>query len=205
MTQNDNRLPVLGQSGGLVDSTSTLGLTGALGRQPDGTLTQRESGESLSGEQAVGWFTGPGGEQVEVAAQLDESIAAGQIVDLLIEWRTTKPELLDRYRLFVHLRGDAGNIAQNDGTPRFVVPLSPAPVTPDWRQFQIPADLPPGNYPVVIGLYDPANSKRLSAFDATGQPTGNELTVGTVGVGPPLVPDQACALIPLACASQITR
>ena len=202
VTQNDNRLPVLEQSGGLVDSTGALGLAGALGRQPDGTLAQRESAERLAGEQPAGWFTGPGGERVEVAARLDGSIAAGQIADLRMEWRTAKAELLDRYRLFVHLRGEAGNIAQNDGTPRLFFPVVSGPVTRDWRQLSIPADLPPGDYPVVIGLYDPASGERLPAFDANGQPVGNELTVGFVEVTEPLVPDQACALIPLACASQ---
>ena len=201
----ESRLPVLGNADGLVDATGTLGLGGTFQRQPDGRLAAAEPEDTLGGEEMLGVFASPTGEEVGVAARLDLSVAAGQVADLRLEWQTETPELLARYRVFVHLRGAEGNVAQNDGAPRFVLPLAPAPVTPDWRQFQIPADLPPGDYQAVIGLFDPTSGERLAAFDAKDQSVGNELTVGSVRVTKPLVPDQACALIPLACASQPIR
>ena len=124
------------------------------------------------------------------------------MANLRLEWRTETPDLLARHQIFVHLRGADGNVAQNDGAPRYFIPVAPGPVTADWRQLVIPADLPPGSYPVVIGVYDPASGERLSVFESNDQPVGNELTVGVVRVTEPRVPDQSCALIPLACASQ---
>ena len=198
----ENRLPLLDKSDGLVDSTGALGLAEVFSRQPNGTLAAARRGELFYEEGVAGGFTAPADEQVEVSARLDASVAAGQVANLRLEWRTDTPELLERYRIFVHLRNENGNSAQNDGMPRFVIPLTPGPVTSDWRQLSIPADLPPGKYPVVIGLFDPTSGERLPAYDASGQSIGNELPVGFVEVTEPLVPDQACALIPLACASQ---
>ncbi|RLT34396.1 MAG: DUF2079 domain-containing protein, partial [Chloroflexi bacterium] len=177
-------------------------LAGAFSRQPDGTLARVEMDQALTGAQPAGWFAGPTGERVEVAARLDPSTPGGQVANLRLEWRTETPDLLARHQIFVHLRGADGNVAQNDGAPRYFIPVAPGPVTADWRQLVIPADLPPGSYPVVIGVYDPASGERLSVFESNDQPVGNELTVGVVRVTEPRVPDQSCALIPLACASQ---
>lgn len=185
---------------GMADGTPAL--AGAFRRQPNDALAQVDKGEALAEGESAGWFVGPMGERVAVTARLDPSAPGGQVANLRLEWRAESPELLARYQIFVHLRGADGNIAQNDGSPRFFVPVPPGPLTADWRQLAIPADLPPGSYPVVIGLYDPATGERLAAFGSDGQPSGNELTVGTLRVQPPLVPDQTCALIPLACASQ---
>ncbi len=198
----EEQWPVLEAAAGLVDRSGTLGLAGAFGRQADGTLTAREIGGTLTGTRQAGWFTDPPGERLAVAARLGTSAAPGQVANLRLEWQTQRPEMLDRYQIFVHLRGENGTIAQIDGSPRLFIPVPAGPVTPDWRQLAIPARLPPGDYAVVIGLYNPANGERLAAFDPNGQSTGNELTVGFVEVTEPLLPDQACALIPLTCASQ---
>ncbi len=188
---------------GMTDGTPAL--AGAFSRQSGGTLARDELGEALAEGEPAGWFAGPTGERLSVTARLDPSVPAGQVANLRLEWGTETPELLARHQIFVHLRGAEGNIAQNDGSPRYFVPVAPGPVTADWRQLAIPTDLPPGSYPVVIGVYDPANGERLAFFGPDGQPTSNELIVGSVRVQPPLVPDQACALIPLACASQPIR
>ncbi|MFZ1753878.1 MAG: DUF2079 domain-containing protein [Caldilineaceae bacterium] len=185
-----------------VNPKEPLARAGTFSRQPDDTLDSGESSKSLADRPPVGWFAGPAGERITVAVRLDTSAAAGQMADLRLEWRTDTPELLARHQIFVHLRGPDGNIAQNDGSPRYFIPVPPGPVTPDWRQLALPADLKPGSYPVVIGVYDPAGGERLAAFGPDGQPAGNELPLGFVEVTEPLVPDQACALIPLTCASQ---
>ena len=185
---------------GMTDGTPVL--AGAFSRQPDGTLAREEEPEALADGEPAGWFAGPTGEQLSVTALLAPSVPAGQVANLRLGWGTDTPELLARYQIFVHLRGADGNIAQNDGSPRYFVPVAPGPVTLDWRQLAIPADLTLGSYPVVVGVYDPASGERLASFGPDGQSVGNELTVGFVEVTEPLVPDQACALIPLACASQ---
>ncbi len=197
-----NRLPVVEQTGGRVDATGTLGLAGWFERQVDGKLATGKSDATRPGSAGVAFFTTAEGEEVTVAVRLESPVRAGRMADLRLEWRTENPALWQRYRVFVHLRGPNGNVAQNDGAPRFFIPVAPGPVTQDWRQLSIPADLSPGQYQFVIGLYDPASGERLPAFDADGRPSGNELPIGFVEITQPLLPDQACALIPLSCSSQ---
>jgi hypothetical protein len=50
------------------------------------------------------------------------------------------------------------------------------------------AGLPWGEYRVVVGLYELGGMRRLSLLDAEGRPTGAELTLGEVLVGPALIP-----------------
>jgi 4-amino-4-deoxy-L-arabinose transferase-like glycosyltransferase len=50
------------------------------------------------------------------------------------------------------------------------------------------AGIPWGEYRVVVGLYDLADMRRLVTVDASGAPTGAELTLGEVLVGPALIP-----------------
>ncbi|MBI3957458.1 MAG: DUF2079 domain-containing protein [Chloroflexi bacterium] len=198
----ESRLPVLGGAGGLLDATGTLGLAGWFGRQADGRVAADGDEDARPADTVSAFFTTADGEQVTVAVRLESPVPAGRVADLRLEWRTENPALWQRYRVFAHLRGQTGNVAQNDGEPRFFVPIAPGPVTVDWRQLPIPAELPPGEYRLVIGLYDSATGERLAAFDTDGKATGNELSVGFIEIAASLVPDQACALIPLSCASQ---
>ena len=119
---------------------------------------------------------------------------------------------------FVHLRSGTGagaaagaeNIAQADGAPQWFGRPSPAftpagtggaagpdggPLLNDWRQvtpeIQCPTATP---CQVVIGVYNPATGERLPLLDPAGVPTGEEFVLGTVTIGPPPAPDQACAL-----------
>ncbi|MEZ4638606.1 MAG: hypothetical protein R2856_27215 [Caldilineaceae bacterium] len=119
-------------------------------------------------------------------------------------WQIGDPALLERTVPFVHLRQGGQTIAQRDGRPRyFVTPpaVSTGVSIPDWRQILVPVGAA-GDAEVVIGLFDPSSGERVDVFDAAGRTLGNELSLGRVTIQPPLVPDQACALIPAACASQ---
>lgn len=183
------QLPPVSPAGGI----DFGGLAGALGAEMTGT-----SGAFRQGERPVARLTGrlPAG-----------PVAAGQWVDVWLEWQVDAPEIFREQAVFVHLRDDGGNVSQQDGPPRYFLPPESAPAgsphRPDWRQLPLPPELPPGTYRVVVGLFDPASGARLSAFDGQGQPAGNELLLGSVTVGPPLLPDQTCALIPEACLSQV--
>jgi hypothetical protein len=49
----------------------------------------------------------------------------------------------------------------------------------------LPADLPPGDYQVIVGLYSLETQARLPVLDAQGRPVAdNQITLGTVHVGP---------------------
>ena len=110
--------------------------------------------------------------------------------------------------MFVHLRRNGETVAQQDGAPRFLGESKPIASGSgdwlnDWRQLTIPQDaLVDGEWTVVVGVYDPISGARLPLVANDGIPIGDELIVGTIHVGNPPVPDQACALIPETCASQ---
>ncbi|MEZ4767134.1 MAG: glycosyltransferase family 39 protein [Caldilineales bacterium] len=77
------------------------------------------------------------------------------------------------YTVFVHLFDAAGNkVAQGDAPPR-----DGFWPTGRWRSgesvtsthtLDLPQDLPPGEYTLGAGMYDPATGARLFAYDATG-------------------------------------
>jgi hypothetical protein len=88
----------------------------------------------------------------------------------------------DDYTVFVHLMSEDGHlVAQHDGPP-----LGGAFPTTDWDagdtvddaiDLPIPADLSPGRYDVVLGMYRPDTGARLA--DPSG---ANEYAVGAVTV-----------------------
>ncbi|MBX3001852.1 MAG: DUF2079 domain-containing protein [Caldilineaceae bacterium] len=205
-----DRLPVGEIVDGQIDESGTLALVAAFSRHADDSLAALPVGSfALSAAiplaARVGDVHGYWGmdRQAMVTAWLPRRATAGHPLDLWLHWQQTDPLAFERYMPFVHLRRDGETLAQADGWPRFFVslPRSAADLS-DWRQLWLPADLPSGEVEVYIGLFDPITGERLDAFDAGGRPVGNELLLGRVRVDPPLVPDQACALIPPACASQ---
>lgn len=84
------------------------------------------------------------------------------------------------YQTFVHLRDPANgqNVAQADGPPLagwYPTSWWPAgEAVTDWRNFPLPADLPPGRYRLVVGFYDLAGQQRV----------GQEFDLGLVEVQP---------------------
>lgn len=59
---------------------------------------------------------------------------------------------------------------------------------PGRIDFQVGADVPPGDYHVTLSLYDPVAQHDLSAVDATRGAIGTEAELGLVRVLPPLHP-----------------
>ncbi len=128
----------------------------------------------------------------------------GAPLDLWLQWQT--PEWPEALSVFVHLRQDGENRDQQDGRPRVVIgyttptDFAKSSGLADWRQLRVPPAAPPGQWTVVVGLYDPDSGDRVPRTTE-----GDEMVVGTVEIGPPPVPDQACALIPASCAAQPVR
>ena len=154
-----------------------------------------------------GSFRTPTGADIPLAAWLPEGRARpGGNLNLWMQWGNTLPE---GYVPFVHLRLDDKTVAQSDGPPRIFFPTGGADpdegatLVNDWRQIPLPEDLIPGDVLiVVVGLYNPVDGSRLEVLDEAGQPAGNELVLGVVGIAPPLTPDQTCALLPATCNAQ---
>ncbi len=149
------------------------------------------------------------------ASLLDDAIWPGATVDVLLQWQGI--EWPSNLAAFVHLRRDGENISQADGRPRYFVrptmdslETSEIPFLIDWRQLSVPANqldasVDGGAWSLVVGLYDPSTGERITVVNDQGNPVGQEVTIGTLRVRPPPVPDQACALIPATCESQTIR
>ncbi len=192
--------------------TPTLALVAAYARRPDGALHPLPIGMSPLPEaahvaaatrlrQVNGVFAAEHSARI-TAWLTSDPVAAGQPFDLWLRWQSDSPLFFDPYQVFVHLRQEGVTVTQNDGLPRYFLPVTGLESLPDWRQLPLPRQLSPGTYDVVVGVYDPGSGERMQAFDAAGNPVGNELSLGQLVIEPPLVPDQACALIPATCAGQ---
>lgn len=88
-----------------------------------------------------------------------------------------------RYTAFVHLVGPEGLAAQHDQAPlQGFYPtdawLKGVPVD-DSYTLVLPEALPPGEYRLLAGLYDPATGQRLPVLE-DGQPVGDAYQVATV-------------------------
>jgi hypothetical protein len=96
----------------------------------------------------------------------------GQLLTVTLSWLTFKPIPVD-HSIFVHLVDGAGKMwAQHDGPPDGGnYPTSrwcEGAQFDDAHVLDLPADLPPGNYLLVVGLYNPGNGERLAALDSLG-------------------------------------
>ncbi len=85
------------------------------------------------------------------------SLSPGDSLRYRLLWQTLAPPPRD-YVVFVHLRDPAGEtVVQGDGQPAGgTYPTSfwaPGETVLDERTLQLPADLPPGDYHLVVGLY----------------------------------------------------
>ncbi|MCB8919036.1 MAG: glycosyltransferase family 39 protein [Ardenticatenaceae bacterium] len=103
----------------------------------------------------------------------------GREAPFRLTWTAAAP-LPGDYQTFVHLRDPANgqNVAQADGPPLagwYPTSWWPAgEAVTDWRNFPLPADLPPGRYRLVVGFYDLAGQQRV----------GQEFDLGLVEVQP---------------------
>ncbi len=91
-----------------------------------------------------------------------------------------------RYTVFVHLLGpDGAPAAQGDQEPLggFYPTDAWVPNVPvdDEYTLALPAELAPGTYRLVVGLYDPATGERLPLLH-DGRPDGDAVEVGAVQV-----------------------
>jgi hypothetical protein len=147
--------------------------------------------EASFGEQVrlLGYEIAPGELRAQ-ATPLDgadyRQLRSGQPVQINLYWRAQRP--LDRdYTLFLHVVDAAGvRVFQRDLPPRHEdYPSSrwqPGELVVDRADLALPA-LPPGDYRLLLGLYDAASGERL-ALAAPGSPPGDPFELATVSVVP---------------------
>jgi hypothetical protein len=102
---------------------------------------------------------------LESAGLADTSVGVGDLLHLLLVWRPLQ-SLTGDYKLFVHLADEGGQpVAQWDSYP-----CSNTGRTSQWTAgeavtdhvlLRIPDGTPPGEYSLLVGLYDAATGDRL--------------------------------------------
>jgi hypothetical protein len=116
----------------------------------------------------------------------DQEIATGEVLSVRLHW-LSRAETDVAYRAFVHL-GDNPVWGQHDDDPACRLP------TTLWRagqttvgQFRIvpSPETPPGDYPLLVGLYHPTTGERLLISDKDGHAIGDSLMLTTIRVVTP--------------------
>ncbi|HAJ36278.1 MAG TPA: hypothetical protein DCL15_11345 [Chloroflexi bacterium] len=113
----------------------------------------------------------------------------GDVLAVQLVWQALAP-LTTSEKVFVHLIGpDGGLLAQSDalpasgyGTEQWVE----GEVVRDAHRLTLPPDLPPGNYRLRVGMYDPATGVRLAATGGGGERLTDdavELEIGEWEIG----------------------
>jgi 4-amino-4-deoxy-L-arabinose transferase-like glycosyltransferase len=120
---------------------------------------------------------------------VDQPLHAGDTLALTLFWLAERPVPSDQYMLFVHLRD-----AQNQTPVQVDLPpwhglfpperWPPGQVVSERIQMPLPETLPPGEYRLVLGLYDPQSGARFAAAQASERLPDDEVSVGRVQVRP---------------------
>ena len=115
----------------------------------------------------------------------------GGRLPVTLYWQASNPISQD-YHVFVHMEGDAeagsppGIWGQADGRPVcWTYPTfdwRPGQVIADQHAIAIAPDTPPGDYPIVVGMYLPDTGVRLNLIDEMGKPVSNFITLTTVSI-----------------------
>lgn len=100
-----------------------------------------------------------------------DTVQRGGVLPVELIWKALRQPTAD-YRVFVQLLDATGErIAGADGAPA----LSQRPTT-HWRTGEdiidrhvlpLPSALPPGDYPLIVGMYAPESGQRLRTYDGT--------------------------------------
>lgn len=117
---------------------------------------------------------------------LPDTGLAGQLLPVTLYWETLAP-MDSRYRAFVHLVDANGNrLAQHDDDPACrLLTTDMRPGQESTRQFRLPlpADILPGHYSVLFGVYHPDTLARLPIWDNQSQQSpGDSVILGDVWI-----------------------
>lgn len=114
-----------------------------------------------------------------------EEVERGDILLLTLFWEAER-EVSTDYKVFVHLLDEDGSIlAQHDSQP-----MGGVRPTSGWRIGEkiedrhgvLLPEIPPGEYSLVVGVYDPESGERLSISDGGERAMGDSLLLGRVRV-----------------------
>jgi hypothetical protein len=108
-----------------------------------------------------------------VAAGVLDAPRAGELLPVALEWRAGHP-VAEPLTVFTHVLCEGRLLAQRDAVPgngQFPAPTwEPGEVVRDQFALQLPAELPPGECQVQVGIYNPDTGERYRPTDSEGQP-----------------------------------
>jgi hypothetical protein len=114
-----------------------------------------------------------------------DTLAGGERIEFTLYWMATQP-VTKSYKVFVHLVGRDGHMgAQKDSVPaswaRPTYTWAPGEPIIDTHQVPLPADIAPGQYDVLIGLYDEKSGQRVTLYPQDSEPA-EQLTLSSLTV-----------------------
>jgi len=138
-------------------------------------VTPQPVGANLGGQVTLESFSLP-----------EESAEPGGNLNLTLVWQPTR-EIEASYKVFVHLVDNSGQpLAQRDSEPlggsRPTTIWSPGEMVTDRVGLLLPSDMLPGDYELLVGMYDPETLERLPLLDAGGQTIGDSISLGSVHI-----------------------
>ena len=110
----------------------------------------------------------------------------GGVLPITLHWQAQNVLSL-RYKVFVHLISAEGQLwAQADDFPvcgaSHANSWSQGRVVRDRHLLMLPPDIPPGDYSLRVGMYEPDLNLRLNYIDIANNEQGNSLTLGTATI-----------------------
>ena len=115
-----------------------------------------------------------------------QRVETGETFPLMLYWQADAP-MTRHYNVFVHVEIPGEGIwAQSDGTPGCgsapTTEWEPATTIVDGHSLSLDPSAPPGDYPLLVGLYDPMTGERLPVTGRHAHVSGNAVNLGTVEV-----------------------
>jgi len=122
-------------------------------------------------------------------------VVAGTALTLVLYWKGLAP-FDQHYNVFAHIEVESERIwGQSDGTPACgrwpTTEWQPGRLVIDAHSLPVDPATPPGEYPLLVGLYDPMRGERLPVVGPDTNRYGNAVRLGTVTVVAPTTNDNA--------------
>jgi len=113
-----------------------------------------------------------------------ESVPPGDPLEVVLHWRIQN--LPDHpYTVFVHLvDAHTDTYANGDANLYLTLFWSEGETFTGHHVLWTPPDMPPGDYLIQIGMYNPDTGQRATVYDDTGAPVDARLLIGPVEIGP---------------------
>jgi hypothetical protein len=113
-------------------------------------------------------------------------VPPGSALRFTLYWQAAS-DIQAEYAVFVHLVDDRGEIyAQIDSPPRGgdfpTGEWMSGDVILDPYSLVVPRDIPPGEYSLVVGMYDPATAARLPVVDSALRQLGDQVAIARISI-----------------------